>query len=265
MRVFISADIEGITTTTLWEECNRTQPTYAAAAQQMTNEVKAACEGAIDAGADFILVKDAHASGTNLDIRQLPRCVELIRSGCGHPYTMAYGVDQGFDAAMFIGYHSAAGRNGSPLSHTFSQKPLEVRLNGQICSEFMLFSLVANYEKVPTVLLTGDKMLCEDSTAMYPLLKTVAVKEGFGSMTRSIHPELACERIRAAACAALKQDLSKGLIDMPEKFIFEITYKEHANAVSMSYYPGFSLIGDRTIRMETANYVDVVRAVKFVL
>ena len=67
------------------------------------------------AGADFILVKDAHASGTNLDIRQLPRCVELIRSGCGHPYTMAYGVDQGFDAAMFIGYHSAAGRNGSPL------------------------------------------------------------------------------------------------------------------------------------------------------
>ena len=25
MRVFISADIEGITTTTLWEECNRTQ------------------------------------------------------------------------------------------------------------------------------------------------------------------------------------------------------------------------------------------------
>lgn len=217
------------------------------------------------AGADFILVKDAHASGTNLDIRQLPRCVELIRSGCGHPYTMAYGVDQGFDAAMFIGYHSAAGRNGSPLSHTFSQKPLEVRLNGKICSEFMLFSLVANFEKVPTVLLAGDKMLCEDSTAMYPLLKTVAVKEGFGSMTRSIHPELACERIRAAACAALKQDLSKGLIDMPEKFIFEITYKEHANAVSMSYYPGFSLVGDRTIRMETANYVDVVRAVKFVL
>lgn len=49
MRIFISADIEGITTTTLWEECNRTQPTYAAAAQQMTNEVKAACEGAIDA------------------------------------------------------------------------------------------------------------------------------------------------------------------------------------------------------------------------
>lgn len=265
MRVFISADIEGITTTTLWEECNRTQATYAAAVQQMTNEVRAACEGAIAAGAESILVKDAHASGTNLDIRHLPRCVELIRSGCGHPYTMAYGVEQGFDAAMFIGYHSAAGRNGNPLSHTFSRRPFEVRLNGRLCSEFMLFSLVANYEKVPPVLLTGDKMLCEDSAGMYPLLKTVAVKDGFGSMTRSIHPELACERIREAAREALSQDLTKGLIPMPEKFVFEVTYKEHENAVSMSYYPGFTLVGDRTIRMETANYVDVVRAVKFVL
>lgn len=265
MRVFISADIEGITTTTLWEECNRTQATYAAAVQQMTNEVRAACEGAIAAGAESILVKDAHASGTNLDIRQLPCCVELIRSGCGHPYTMAYGVEQGFDAAMFIGYHSAAGRNGNPLSHTFSRRPFEVRLNGRLCSEFMLFSLVANYEKVPPVLLTGDKMLCEDSAGMYPLLKTVAVKDGFGSMTRSIHPELACERIREAAREALSQDLTKGLIPMPEKFVFEVTYKEHENAVSMSYYPGFALVGDRTIRMETTDYVDVVRAVKFVL
>lgn len=177
---------------------------------------------------------------------------------------MAYGVQQGFDAAMFIGYHSAAGRNGNPLSHTFSRRPFEVRLNGRLCSEFMLFSLVANYEKVPPVLLTGDKMLCEDSAGMYPLLKTVAVKDGFGSMTRSIHPELACERIREAAREALSQDLTKGLIPMPEKFVFEVTYKEHENAVSMSYYPGFTLVGDRTIRMETTDYVDVVRAVKFV-
>ena len=138
-------------------------------------------------------------------------------------------------------------------------------MNGQLCSEFTLFSLVANYEKVPPVLLTGDKALCEENAGMYPLLKTVAVKEGFGSMTRSIHPELACERIKAAAQAALTQDLSKGLIQMPEKFVFEITYKEHANAVSMSYYPGFALVGERTIRMETSDYVDVVRAVKFVL
>lgn len=265
MKVYISADIEGVTAVTKWDEADRTQPSYAAAAQQMTNEVRAACEGAIEAGAEAILVKDAHGSGTNIDIRQLPRCVELIRSGCGHPYTMAYGVDQGFDAAMFIGYHSAAGRNGNPLSHTFSRKSAEVRLNGRVCSEFMLFSLVADSVGVPPVLLTGDRMLCEDCAGMYPLLKTVAVKDGFGSMTRSIHPDLACERIKETAKAALGQNLKNGLIEMPKSFTFDITYKEHTVAVENSFYPGFTLVGDRAIHMETNNYFDVMRAVTFVL
>ncbi|MEG2939910.1 MAG: M55 family metallopeptidase, partial [Oscillospiraceae bacterium] len=88
MRVFISCDIEGITTTTLWDETHtQTQQSIAAPhAQQMTLEVKAACEGAIAAGADYILVKDAHGSGTNIDITQLPECVEVIRNWSGTPY-----------------------------------------------------------------------------------------------------------------------------------------------------------------------------------
>ena len=54
MRVFISADIEGTTFTTLWDETELGHGMYAAAAKQMTAEVKAACEGAIAAGADYI-------------------------------------------------------------------------------------------------------------------------------------------------------------------------------------------------------------------
>ena len=58
MRVFISADIEGNAFTTVWDETRIDHPEYAAARQQMTAEVKAACEGAIAAGADYILVKE---------------------------------------------------------------------------------------------------------------------------------------------------------------------------------------------------------------
>ena len=41
MRVFISADIEGTTFTTLWDETELGHNLYAAAAKQMTAEVKA--------------------------------------------------------------------------------------------------------------------------------------------------------------------------------------------------------------------------------
>lgn len=265
MKVFISADIEGITNTTIWDETDINKAVYAAAAKQMTAEVRAACEGAIAAGADYILINDAHDYAVNLDLSLLPECAEVIRGWTGSPYAMVDGIDHRFDAAMFIGYHSAAGRCGNPLSHTFSTNTVWVKLNGVKCSEFRLYSWAAAMENVPSVLLSGDKMLCEDSRDIHPLCKTVAVKDGFGGLTRSISPSLACKKIRNAAEAALKQDLSKALCALPEHFDFEICFKKHEDAIARSYYPGFRLIEDNIIRMETDNYMDVLRAVCFVL
>ena len=85
MKVFISADIEGTAFTTVWPEATKGEIDYLRAARQMTMEVKAACEGAIAAGAEYILVKDAHSTGTNIDLNELPSCCELIRSGNGSP------------------------------------------------------------------------------------------------------------------------------------------------------------------------------------
>ncbi len=265
MRVFISADIEGTTFTTLWDETELGHNLYAAAAKQMTQEVKAACEGAIAAGADYILVNDAHDHAVNLDVNELPECVEVIRGWSGSPMGMADGVDESFDAAMFVGYHSAAGRCGNPLSHTFTTKTTGVKLNGMICSEFLLFSWACALKGVPTVLLSGDKMLTEDSQGLHPSLHTVAVKDGFGGATKCLNPALACKKIREQAEAALKEDLAKAGISLPEKFVFEVSFKEHRDAVRRSFFPGFRLEDDRTIVMETEDFMDVLRAVQFVL
>ena len=266
MKVFISADIEGITTTTIWDETHTmTDPGKAAPhARQMTLEVKAACEGAIAAGATEIVVKDAHGSATNIDMTMLPECVKLIRGWSGHPYQMVQGVDSSFDAAMFIGYHSAAGRCGSPLSHTFSGKTNRVRINDMICSEFLLYSWACALEGVPAVLLSGDKTLCEDSAAICPNLKTVAVKEGFGGSTCAISPELACQRIKEAAESALAPGFSKEVFTLPEHFVLELQYKEVKDSVRSSFYPGCKLAGDTTVVMETDDFMDILRSVPFI-
>ena len=265
MRVFISADIEGTDLATAWEETRRGEFNYERQRAQMTAEVKAACEGAIAAGADYILVNDAHGSGLNMDASQLPECVEVIRGWSGHYLCMADGVDETFDAAMFVGYHAAAGRNGNPLSHTESRRTSRVRLNGMNGSEFLLYSWACAMYGVPTVFLSGDKMLTEDSRALHPGLHTVAVKDGFGGMTRSLHPKVACDQIRHQGEVSLRQELAKAKITLPEHFVFEVSYKEHVDAVRRSFYPGFRLTDDCTIVMETDDYTDVLRAVQFVL
>lgn len=265
MRVFISADIEGIATTTLWSETEtQTQSVARAHAQQMTAEVKAACEGAIAAGANYILVRDAHDTGTNLDARALPACAELIRGWSGHPYCMVEGIDSSFDAALFIGYHSAAGRDGNPLSHTNNPRLLYVKINGKKASEFQMHSWACALEGVPSVFLSGDQMLCEDSAHLHPMLKTLAVKSGFGAATRSISPDLAVQKIRQQAEQALRQDLRSALCQLPDHFHFEICYKDHALATKMSFFPGFRKIDDNTIALDSQNYMDLLVAARFV-
>ena len=72
-KIFISADIEGTSGIAHWNETERTIPhDYDYFAGQMTREVAAACEGAREAGAEEVLVKDAHDSARNLIPAELP-------------------------------------------------------------------------------------------------------------------------------------------------------------------------------------------------
>ena len=140
-----------------------------------------------------------------------------------------------------------------------------MRLNGLVCSEFLLYSWACARMGVPTVLLAGDKMLTEDSRGLHPRLKTVAVKDGFGAMIRCLHPKVACDRIRQAAREALQQDLTGACPALPEHFVLEVSYKEHKNAVLYSAYPGCTLTDDLSLRYETDDYTDLLRCGQFIL
>lgn len=264
MKIFISADIEGITTTTFWDETIPGKEEYKTHAEQMTKEVVAACEGATAAGATEIIVRDAHGYANNIDITKLPSNVKLIRGWSGHPYSMVYGIDRSFDAAIFIGYHSAASRCGNPLSHTETLKSQYVKINGQLASEFLLYSYATALEGVPTVFLSGDKMLCEDYSSLHPNLITCPVKEGLGASSINYNPIETTNQIKSGVERALTQDLKNSLVKLPEHFELEICYKDHVNAEKFSYFPGVEKINDNTVIYKTNNYFDLLTVFNFI-
>ena len=111
MKIFISADIEGVTGITDWAEADLSQPDNVEFRERMTAEVVAACEGALAAGATDIVVKDAHWTGRNLLAERLPRQARLLRAWSGHPWFA--GSDARRDWAALraqplagLGYHS---------------------------------------------------------------------------------------------------------------------------------------------------------------
>lgn len=254
MKVFISVDIEGITGVTAWSETTLGNLDYKQFADQMTKEAVAACEGAIAMGAKEIFIKDAHDSARNIDITKLPRCSILSRGWTNTPDSMVAGIDETFDAAIFIGYHSAAGTNGSPLAHTMNLGNNYMKVNGEKASEFVINSYLAADYGVPVVFISGDKMLCEKAKEFNPSIETVAVKEGDGGATASINPELACELIKEGVKNGLKH-IEACKIAIPDKFEVEINYKEHKEARHASFYPGVTQVDSHTVKY-TANNVN---------
>ena len=265
MKVFISADIEGVAGTMSHTECRSTESVYRKYADIMTREVVAACEGALAAGADEVLVKDAHGGATNIDVEMLPRHVRLIRGFSGHPYGMAEGVDGGFDAAMFVGYHSAAGSPGSPMSHTVRGSMNYILLNGRRTSEFMLYSGAAALEGVPSVLLSGDKALCDESRELVPGLHTVWTKDARGVTVITKTPAEVRDELRAAAEQAVRDRKNIALPKLDEHYELEINFKDHTQAYRVSFFPGMEQKDAQTVVMHTDKLFDVLRALRFVL
>ncbi|MCL2204204.1 MAG: M55 family metallopeptidase [Defluviitaleaceae bacterium] len=261
MKIFISADIEGITTTTTWGEVYPVPPLHA---KQMTDEVLACIAGAKKAGAQEFLVKDAHADANTIDPTRMPPGVTLIRNWSGHPYSMAEGVDSTFHAAMFIGYHSAAGRMGNPMSHTASSRRIHtIKINGAPASEFLFYSWACALEGVPTVFLSGDKMLCADSANLHPRLITCPVKDGIGAATLNYSTEETLQNITALSEKALTQSLSGALAKLPDHFVMEIDYKEHIFANKASWFPGVTRKNDTTITFSSDDFFEVLRTLKW--
>lgn len=265
MRIFISADIEGVTGVTHWDETEKLKEDYKAFAHQMTLEVKAACEGAISAGADEIWIKDAHETGRNIDHNLLPKNTKLIRGWSGHIYSMVQELDETFDALLFIGYHSAGGTNTNPLSHSMHTGIDYIKLNGEYLSEFLLHLYIASYLHVPVVFLSGDLGICDEVKKINENIVTIPVKEGIGNSTINIHPQLALELIKNGVKDSLKKNLYLCNLEMPEKFELEIKYNQHDIAFRKSFYPNAEQIQPKIVRLKTKDYMEVIRAIEFLL
>jgi len=266
MKVYISADIEGVSGTTSWDEANPSHPSYRQFQQQMTREVAAACEGAIAAGATEITVKDAHGGADNLVARELPTSVRLVRGWSGHPFAMVQELDETFDCAMFIGYHARAGAGGNPLSHTMSSgKVHRISINGRPASEFYIHYLAAGLVGVPLVMLSGDETICREVVETDDRILVAPVKDAQGASTISLHPDRVVSLIRDTAERAVSGRSAVSSAALPQHTELRISFKDQSNAYYRSQYPGAELIDPYTVGFEAHDYFEVLRALVFLI
>jgi len=265
MKLYISVDIEGVAGISTWDEATRWKPDYPPFREELMKELTAACSGANLSGAKEILVNDAHGVGRNIWFDGLPSNIKILRSVSGHPYNMMQGLDNTFDAALMIGYHSYAGSDRNPLAHTIDTDILYIKINGQYASELLINTYTAAYEGVPVVFVSGDFGICEEAKELNEYISVVATTEGFGEAVLSEHPEVIAKNIEKEVQKAIGKNYEICKIVLPNTFKVEISYVNHAKAFKASFYPGVNRVSSSNVIYESDNYFDVLRMLLFVL
>jgi D-amino peptidase len=247
MRVFISTDIEGTAGIVDWEQVRGPGAEYEIGRQLLTDEVNAAIDGAVEAGADHVLVNDAHRTMSNMRPGALHHGASYL-SGRHKPLYMMEGLDASFDAVFMVAYHGAISAERAILSHTYNPAAIwEVRLNGIAVGESALNSLVALHHRVPVVLITGDDATADEARPFLPDVEAVVVKR---SITRfaaeSVHPERACELIRAGAARALAGVAGIDLPAVKLPATLEVTFLTADMAEMATWVRGVERAGPRS-------------------
>jgi D-amino peptidase len=225
MKVYISADGEGVTGVVTPGEMYPRKIGYEFARRMMTLDVNAAIEGAYQGGADEVLVNDSHWHMDNIELELLDSRADLIRGGGKHLAMVE--MIQGFDAAVFIGYHARAGATDGVGNETiFGREVIEVRMNGQPVGEGELNASVAGYFGVPVVAVSGDDYFCMEFSQRFPNAETAVVKYAINRFSaRCLPPQRSHRRITEAVAkgvhryASMKPYIVEGPVELETEFM----------------------------------------------
>lgn len=262
-RVFISIDMEGISGIVNWSQVGRDPQEYGVGRRLMVEDLNAAVEGALKAGAEEVVVSDAHGRMRNLQPEEVHEAAQLVR-GSPKPLSMMEGIDEGFDAALYVGYHAMNGAKNGILCHTISSKTVDaIYINGVETGEFGLNSALAGWYGVPSVFISGDAAVAEEARRLVPEIRAAVVKWGVGRYAaRCLHPKKARALIEKTVVEALEKlhEIKPYKVSEPIEFRLRLVTPSMADAAAV--LPYVERIDGRTLRAVFNSYPEALRGLR---
>ncbi len=263
MKIYISADIEGIWGIVSRKQIGGESSDYQRARKLMTEEVNLISKYLWENGAKEIVVNDSHGPMDNILIEDLDPKVELI-SGYPKVHSMMEGLDESFDGVLLIGYHPKAGTEKGIFDHTYSGRVVgSIKLDHQEMGEIGLNARLAAHYGVPVILVSGDEKACESVKEELGEIETVAVKT---ALSRYCAKNLPYETIKKNYKISVKKALES--IDFTEpisiaaKPLIEIKFQQSVMAELVENIPGIVKTAEGTLTYQAVDMPDMYRVMR---
>ena len=265
LKVFISADMEGVVGAVTGEQLSPGGFEYERFREFMTEEVNAAIDAARAAGATEFVIADAHGNGQNLLIERLPDDVTVIRSW-PRALSMMAGIDDSFDGVIFLGYHTSTANLRGVRAHTMSSASItSVRLNGIEMTEGSMNAAIAGHYGVPVILVSGDDAAVAENQVLIGNVEGAVVKwaKGFHA-AETLTPEAAYEVIRTRTASAISRidQFQPYVLDTPIEL--ELSLKNYRPIEVLGYLPNVERINSHTVRFAGEDMIEVSNFLTFV-
>jgi D-amino peptidase len=255
MRVHVISDMEGVGGIVKGEQVNgeKAGPLFEEGRKLYTEEINAAVRGAKAAGATEIVVMDCHGAGGGYTFNSL--VPDLLDPDCEYVVQQAWTeytgfLEQGCDAALFVGMHAMAGTPDGVMNHTVSgQSWLNLSFNGTLVGETGINAALCGNWGCPVLLVTGDEASCREGRELLGEgLTTVPVKWGLGMGSARMLPAVkAREAIEAGAKQALSDLSAVQPYDPGKPCEIRVEYK-HTHAVDrLRRVPEVEVVSPREI------------------
>ncbi len=263
MKIYISADMEGVGGIVHSDQTDSSHPEYQRGRKLMTAEVNAAVEGALQGGATELLVNDSHGGMRNILIEELHPDAILL-SGATKQFSMMAGIDRTYDAVFFTGYHARAATSFANLDHTWNGPTIlqNAWLNNVEVGETGLNAALAGYFGVAVALVTGDQTTCAQAKELLGAdLETVAVKEALGrAAAKNLHPTKAHALIRDAAARALASRKKRAPFTFKSPITLRLALARSSQADRCLLMPNVKLVAPRVVEFTHEDYAVLYNA-----
>ena len=248
MNIYVMVDAEGLSGIHIKEQVMSSGALYSEFRKYMTQEINICVEGLKSGGANKIIVRDAHASGTNVLWHELsPLADEYIMGNSGT--VRMPGIEE-CDAVVLLGYHAMAGTPMAVLEHTMSSVNWQnFWINGKRSGEIAYDTAVAGDYNKPVIMVSGDDKTCAEAAELIPGVVTAQVKKAISLYgARHLPLEKAYTLIKEKSAEAVKKALSGDI--KPYKVSSPVTLRlevvERGNIPNIRSKPYINIIDGHT-------------------
>lgn len=254
VKIYIVQDGEGVACNMQWG-ANTKSARLQEINTQMTKEVNAAVEGALEAGATEVYVQESH-----------PFILELLHE----EIKLVQGddvIDETFGAQFFVGQHAMSMTEDGILAHTFCHSGIrQMILNGEAIGEFGWRTVFASSFGVPTVFISGDEAACREAKNLQKNIVTAAVKKGLGLHSGiSLSPVKARALIREKATEAIRKTIATEIETCfhPGPYELITEYYNPLVAENAMVYPNVERLDAVTVRYCDDDFKNMMKFRKF--